>query len=808
MSNGGPMSDQTIPLVRPASAGGARTGAPTLSRSAFLRGGGALVVGFSLAAESAFPAAGAGPGLTAATAADPSQVDSWLRVNADNTVNLLTSQIEVGNGITTGFLQVLAEEMGMEMRQMIYGSSIRDRLGAADTSVDTDLVLSTGGEGGSNAMAGTGGRIRAAGAVAYQALLQLAAVNLGLPVSQLTVAEGVVSGAGKSVSYGELVGGKLLGAQIPVAASNILQGMAGAKPPSAYTLVTRPLPRIDIPDKVTGRYTYVHNLRVPGMLHGRWVRPRGQGPYLTPGFATPVAVDPGSIAHLPDVRVVQVGQFIGVVAPWEYTAVEAAALLKVTWADSPILPGNADRVRQVRAADSSGLVPARIVASVGDFPTAFASAAKTVSASFYASDRGHNPIGPGCAIAIYGSGPGGDTITVYGNTQNVEACAQDLASVFGVPLANVRVVFYEGSSSFGNGWHAFDIAEAAALLSRAVEAPVRLQLMRWDEQGWTRYGQAFLTDLQGGIDAQGNIVAYSATQTTQPSTVLPATGQLALGLTPPPLGLGMPNTENLAPFYSVSVNAGGAMGYQVVGKTIGQPLGVFQSGTLRAPSGPQTAFASEQFVDMLAIAAGMDPLAFRLQNIRGDGEFPRWATALQTAAANAGYRPRISGSKLSQERLVTGMGMAIGTHNSSYAAAVARVQVDRRTGRASVLDLWAAQDSGLAVNPGLIENQMSGNLVQGTSVALVEELAYSTHRVTSVDWVTYPILRFRDAPRVHTTVIQRTDQPSTGSGEPPQVPVVPAIANAIFDATGVRMWKQPMTAGYVRGRLKQEGRAD
>ena len=782
-------------------------GAP-FSRRAFLHGAGALVVGFSLAGGLAAQARAFG-GVSAGNTPDPTQVDSWIRINADNTVNLLTSQIEVGNGITTGFLQVLAEELNTDMSQMIYGTSVRDARGALDTNVDTNVVLSTGGEGGSNAMSGTGGRIRAAGVVAYTTLLGLASQSLGVPTSALSVSGGIVSGGGRSLSYGELVGGKLLGVQIPASASNILQGMDGAKPVSAYTLVTTSVPRIDIPEKVTGRYTYVHNVRVPGMLHGRWVRPRGQGPYLTAGFATPVAVDASSVAHLHGVSVVKVGDFLAVVAPWEYAAIEAAAQLRVSWADSPILPGDTNRISEVRAADSAGQVPARIVASVGNLQGALASAAKTVSASFYASDRGHNPIGPGCAVALYEEGSGGaaDSVTVYSNTQNVEACAQDLATVFGLPASNVRVVFYEGSSSYGNGWHAYDIAEAAALLSREVAAPVRLQLMRWDEQGWTRYGQAFLTDLQGGVDAHGNIVAYAATQTTQPSTSLPATGQLAFGLVPPPLGSGTPNTENLAPFYNVAIDTSGSMGYQVVGKTIGQPLGIFQSGTLRAPSGPQTAFASEQFVDMLALAAGMDPLSFRLQNIRSDGEFPRWATVLQTAAEAAAYAPRVSGSEPGSGELVNGFGMAIGTHNSSYAATVAHVQVDRRSGKVAVLDLWAAQDSGLAVNPGLIENQMSGNLVQGTSVALIEQLRYSTHRVTSVDWVSYPILRFRDAPRVHTILIQRSDMPSTGSGEPPQVPVVPAIANAVFDATGVRMWLQPLSAGYVLGRLRQEGRA-
>jgi len=775
-----------------------------LSRTSFLKGGGALIVGFSLAGAAAAGRASAAGGVNAGNLPDPAQIDSWIRVNPDNTVNLLTSQIEVGNGITTGFLQVLAEELDTDMSQMVYGTSVHGKTGALTSTVDTNVVLSTGGEGGSNAMSSTGGKIRAAGVVARQALLGLASTKLGVPVTSLSVSKGVVTGGAATTTYGELVGGKLLNVTIPAAASNILQGAGGSKQVSQYRLVTTAVPRIDIPGKVTAAYTYVHNLRLPGMLHGRWVRPRGQGAYLTDGFAKPLAVDTSSVAHIPDVKVIHVGDFIGVTAPKEYSAIQAADQLKVTWAQSPILPGSASRISQLRAADAAGQIPARIVSNVGSYNAALAAAAKTLSASFYASDRGHNPIGPGCAIADWtpGTGGGADSVTVYSNTQNVESCAQDLATTFGMPLSNVRVVFYEGSSSFGNGWHAFDIAEAASLMSREAGKPVRLQLMRWDEQGWTRYGQAFLTDLQGGVDAQGNIVAYQATQFTQPSTSLFATGQLAFGLKPPALGTGSPNTENLAPFYNVAIKTTGS-GYQVVGKTITQSLGVFQSGTLRAPSGPQTAFASEQFVDMLAELAGMDPLAFRLQNLRTDGQFPRWATVLQTAVAKSGYKPHVAASTPQTGNTVTGWGMAIGTHNASYAGTVAKVQVDKKSGKVSVQELWAAQDSGMTVNPGLIMNQMSGNLIQGTSVALQEGLRYDRQRVTSTDWVSYPILRFKDAPMVHTYVVQRTDQPSSGSGEPPHVPVVPAIANAIYDATGVRMWHQPMTPSYVKGRLAE-----
>ncbi len=765
------------------------------SRKSFVKGGGALIVGFGVGGALAGTASAAAP-TAAGYLPDSGQLDSWLRVNADNTVNLKTSQIEVGNGITTGFLMVAAEELDLDMSQMIYGTSSQTSAGAANTVVDSYVTLSTGGEGGSQAMHRTGPQIRAAAAAARQALMGLAAKQLGVPAASLSVSKGVVSGGGKSVTYGELVGGKLFG--VKLTKSTLEPGASPAKPISQYSLVTTRAPRIDVPDKMSGVYTYVHAIRLPGMLHGRWVRPRGQGPYATDGFAKPVSVDASSVSHIPNVTVVHEGDFVGVVAPKEYDAIQAAAQLKVTWAQTPILSGHANVIEYYRASDTAGKTPAKYTANVGNVDTAMKSAAKTVSASFYAPHRGHNPIGPGCCVADYRAGSP-STVTVFSNTQNVENLVVDLSETLNLDPANVRVLFYEGASSFGNGWHAFDIAEAATVMSRAVGKPVRLQLMRWDEQGWTHYGQAYLTDMRGGVDAKGNIVAYEATQFDQPGTRQMPT-RIFLGEKVAPLGTGNTNTENLGPMYKVSTQ-----NYRLIAKTIPQPLGVFQSGPLRAPSGPQTAFASEQFIDMLAETAGMDPLSFRVQNMRTDGDNPRWTAVLQAAVNASGYQAHVPASQLGGGNIVTGWGMAIGSHHEPWAGTVAHVQVNKSTGKVTVMELWSGQDSGLTVNPSLVENQMSGNLIQGTSIALNEELRFSKERVTSTDWVTYPILRFKDAPKVNTIVVQRLDQPSVGSGEPPIVSVAASIANAVYDATGVRMLRLPLTPARVRDTLKAAG---
>jgi CO/xanthine dehydrogenase Mo-binding subunit len=286
---------------------------------------------------------------------------------------------------------------------------------------------------------------------------------------------------------------------------------------------------------------------------------------------------------------------------------------------------------------------------------------------------------------------------------------------------------------------------------------------------------------------------------------------LANGEVPGTPGGGATNAENLAPMYKVANNALGGQGLRVISKTQTKEFGMFQNGTLRAPQGPQTNFASEQFIDMLAEAAGMDPYNFRLQNMRTDGaagpraEWPRYSGVLKAAVEASGYQPHVPASQRGSGNVVTGWGMGIGTHNDSYAATVAFVEVNKATGKITVKHLWAAQDSGFAINPGLLMNQMSGNLVQGTSRVLHEELNFDKKRVTSRDWVTYPILRFKDTPTVTTVLVNRPDRTASGSGEPPLVPCGAAIANAVYDATGVRMTQAPLTPARVRGFLKNAG---
>jgi CO/xanthine dehydrogenase Mo-binding subunit len=778
-----------------------------LSRKSFVKGGGALVVGFSLggsvlagkAAAATTPSPeGYNPPLT--------KLDSWIRVNADNTVNVLTSQGDPGNGISTGFLMVAAEELDVDLSQMINGTSVHKGGQALSTTNDGWVVAQTGGIGGSNSMSSTGHRIRAAAVAARTELLKMASAQLGVPASQLSVSKGVVSGGGKSVTYGELVGGKLF--NVNLTTTSLQHGVAPAKPVKDYKLVGTMAPRVDVPAKISGKFTYTHNIKLPGMLHARWIRP-GQGPWLTDGFAKPLSVDESSIKHLKTVKVVRQGDFVGVVGPVEYEVVQAVAQLKVKWAESPILPGHANLWASFRKADTAGKMPARITNNNGNFDAGFKSAAKTASGTFMYPYHGHNPIGPACAVADYRDlgGADKDQVTIFSNTQNVSSTTTEVQQALKLARPNqVRIIYYEGSSTYGNGYHYLDINDAAALLSKLAGAPVRLQLMRWDEQGWTRYGPAIMHDMRGGVDANGNIVAYEAVAFAQASTSTAAT-RVLLGETPGTPGSGGTNEENLAPMYKVAVT-----GRRLISKTQTQDMGMFQNGTLRAPSGPQTTFASEQLIDMLAIEAGMDPYNFRLQNIRTDGapgprsEWPRYGGVLRAAVEASGYKPHVSGSQVKDGRMKTGWGVACGTHNDSYAACVANVTVDTKTGKVTVNHLWAGQDSGFSINPDLMMNQMSGSLIQGVSRVLHEELQFDKNRVTSRDWVSYPILRFKDTPKVTTVVVNRPDRDASGSGEPPLVSVGAAIANAVHDATGVRIYTAPMTPVRVRSYLKAAGK--
>jgi CO/xanthine dehydrogenase Mo-binding subunit len=813
------------------------------SRRTLLKGGGALFVGFSiLGAGAAGKASAAGlPDFASYGPFDPSSVDSWLVVHPDNTVSVKLTRVDLGQGTTTAFAMITAEEMNLDLSQMRLISS------------DTAVTPNTGTTAGSSSVQSAGKALRAAAAAGYQALLSLASTHLGVPVGSLSVSKGVVSGGGKTVTYGALVNGGLFNvtasaaynltattANPPAAGPGLPPGYPGlVKPVSQYTLVgtgTDLTPqRLDIPAKVNGTYTYVHSIRVPGILHGRVVRPRGQGAYGDGTNPKVVSIDPTSVSHIPNVKVLQKGNFVGVVAPKEYDAIQAAAQLKVTWAPMPLLPGTGNLWHQMRQQDSAGQAPAAIRASIGNVDAALAGAAHTVSQTYKYAYNGHLPIGPGCCLAdVTATGA-----RIFSNTQNPYGTRSNVALILGFPSINqVRVTYYEGSSVYGSAPYE-DQAQSAAIMSQLAGAPVRLQWMRWDEHGYDNYGPAMLFDIRLGTDASGKLVASDTTETAPAYyTTTPA---LALtGVSSQVFGASMSaDINNTGPQYNVANR-------RVIGKSVPLQNNYFKISFLRAPQAPQTCFAYEQAIDEMAHAAGMDPYQFRLNNIATLASdltlgytslsYDRWKNVLMGVAKLANWQPKVANSVKQTGNVRTGRGIALGQYASTMVGVVADVSVNMKSGKITCVHAYCSQDTGLTQYPAGVAGQAVGSLTQGASRALFEQVTFNSSNVTSLDWVTYPILRFKDAPKISFSIIQRTDIPSnglgggaapgvvqangtsvvsnttaaggvysSGSGEPPQTCIGAAIANGFFDATGARIREAPMTPGRARAVLKAAG---
>ncbi|HEY2229566.1 MAG TPA: molybdopterin cofactor-binding domain-containing protein [Xanthobacteraceae bacterium] len=734
----------------------------TFARRDLLKGGGALIIGFCIAGEPELaPVARAAVG----GPPDPDLIDSWIAVHSDNTATIIFGKCELGQGNTTGMLQIAGEELDLDMSRL---SAVR-----CDTHVTPDQGATTS----SSSIERGGPQLRAAAAEARQILLWLAAPRLNARVADLTVSNGVVSrkdDPSRSVRYGDLVGDEPL--HLP------FTGSAPRKPVGQYKLVGTRVPRVDLPAKMSAEYTHMQHVRVADMLHGRVVRPRGQGPYGSGARA--VSIDESSLRDIAGARVVRKGDFIGVVAEREWDAVKAARALKVTWQQDATLPGNAKLHDAMRAAKTTDTV----VVDKGDLAGGFAQAAHVASATYHLPYQAHVPFGPNCALADVGP----DGALVMSSTQDVYNSRRMLADTLGLPAEKIQVQYYEGSGTFGHSCYE-DAAQAAAIMSQLVGKPVRVQFMRWDEHGWDNFGPAHIAEVRAAVDASGKIVAYEYQGWQHGWHVIETSQELAL-LTKP--------AERTSGSNSITVNpmSTGAM-YAIANRRVishGVPMeGLLKGAPLRSPMDMHYSFASEQVIDELAYAAKLDPLEFRRRNIAGE----RWLGVLEAAAAAAGWNPRVAGAARGDGEVVTGRGIALGTHHVSFGAAVAEIEVNRRTGNIVAKNLYGALDAGLAVNPALIENQIVGQMVQATSRILKEEVTFSDRNVTSLDWESYPVLRFAEHPNVTPVVVQRLNEPSTGAGEEVMGSTGAAIANAFFDATGVRLRQYPMTPERVRAAL-------
>ncbi|HEX5229694.1 MAG TPA: molybdopterin cofactor-binding domain-containing protein [Bryobacteraceae bacterium] len=728
-------------------------------RRDFLKAGGALVVGFSLRdAVLAQPARGdvAGP-------PDAKQIDTWLAIHADNTATVYVGFAELGQGNSTALLQVAAEELDMDMNQL---SSVR---------LDTNVTPNQGGTYSSASIQRGGPQVRTAAAEARQALLDMASKKLGAPVDRLSVSKGVVSanGSSNSVSYGELVGDKPF--------HQAFTGSAPVKPYGQYKIVGTPVPRNDLPDKVSGKHVYMQHARVPGMLHGRVVRPRGQGAYGAGAKVT--AIDEKSIANIAGARVLRRGDFVGVVAENEWDAVRAARQLKVTWDSTASLTGSDGMYDAMRTAKTDD----RTVVEHGNAADAIGAAPHKVAHNCRAPYQAHVPFGPNCAVADVTA----DSALVMCSTQDVYATRGTLARILKLPVNKVRVQYYEGSGTYGHSCYD-DVAQAAALLSQLAEKPVRLQFMRWDEHGWDNYGPSHVGEVRAAADNDGKLVGYEYHGWQHHWSNVETSEQLALGT---PAAEWQPN-----PAMQVNPRCCGGM-YDIPNVRLINHhvpgLGYLKGAWLRSPLDLSFAFTSEQAIDQLAFLLKLDPYEFRRRNIKDE----HWLGVLDAAAKAANWAPRPAASSLSQANVVTGRGIGVGTHLASYGAAVAEIEVNKQTGKVVAKHLYGAIDAGLVVNPGNVESQISGQLVQTASRMFHEEVTFSKTNVTSLDWASYPILRFEECPLVTPVVVQRLNEKPSGAGEEVMAAAAAAIANAFFDATGKRMNEFPLTAKRVLAAL-------
>ncbi len=738
--------------------------APALDRRALLKAGGALIVGFAFAGpapERAWGQAGPPPP-PGAPAGD--QIDSWIAIHADNTATILIGFVELGQGASTALPQVAAEELDLGADQV---RTVRH---------ETGVTPYQGGTYSSAAIARGRPQVRRAAAEARQALLAMAAERLNAPVEQLVVERGVVrveGRRGESVSYGELIGDRRF--------ELAFTGTAPLKAPADYKVAGTPVVRADLAVKVDGSYEYLQHVRAPGMLHGRVVRPRGQ-PAFGAG-AKVVSVDEGSVADIPGVRVLRRGDFIGVVAPREWDAVRAAARLAVEWDAAPTLPGSDRLYDHMRAAPATD----HVVRETGDVAAALAGAARTVELEARAPYQAHAPFAPNCALAAVRE-DGADVICA---SQDIYALRNALGPLVGLEPGQVHVTYVESSGTYGHSCYD-DVAQAAAVLSQLAGAPVRVQLMRWDEHGWDTFGPPHIGIARVGADAEGKLVAYEYESWQHNWSFIEATAQLAAGAPAMEWPRGAPQGVNPAVcggMYAVPNLK--LWDHQV------SSLGLLRGAWLRSPLDLALTFVSEQAIDQLAYELEMDPYDFRLRNIAD----ARWQGVLDAVAQASEWAPGRAASAIAEGDVVRGRGIGLGTHLVGWGGAVAEVEVNRATGAVRVTRLWGAIDAGLAVNPGIVESQIEGQLVQTVGRMLYEEVTFDERGVTSLDWNGYRVARFEDAPEITPIVVQRIDEPSSGAGEEAMAAAAAAIANAFFDATGVRMRELPFTPQRVLAAL-------
>ncbi|MBY0505711.1 MAG: molybdopterin-dependent oxidoreductase [Bryobacteraceae bacterium] len=725
------------------------------------------------------------------------QLDSWIVIHQDNTATFYVGKTDPGQGTGTSFRQLMADELDIAFNRTacIMGS--------------TDITVNQGGSGGSTALEYDSRPMRRAAAEARRVLLEMASARLGAPVDQLAVHDAVISlqaDPSKRVSYGELIAGKRF--NVTLTGNNVMSatGLAKVKPVQQLKYTGQSLQRDDIPAKVDGSLKWAGDVKLPGMVHARNVKPPYAGAKL-------LSVDEASVRGLPGfVRVLSKGNYVAVVFEREEQAIEGARQLKTSWekpAAAPF-PRSEDLFEYMRAA-----VPTSKSAPVveGDPDTSFTSAALKVEAEYEIPFQGHTSFSGAVATAD----PSNGQMTIYSNDMKSYSMRTCVADFLGLHRDRVRVVWMQGAPSFGRS-ACEDAACEAAWLAKEIARPVRMQWMRDEETAWDTKGPAYLIKMRGALDAQRALTAYeynaracdyNHTGYNEPDSVLIAHLMGIRRKTPAPGRASMPSDVYAIPHR------------RMLGEVVGLPLiweTPLRTGNLRDPDGPQVTFASESFIDELALAAKADPLEFRLQllgaSAREDSGFRRARSlaVLQAAAAKFGWEKRVGPKPRGKGQVLTGRGVAYSFRGQSVVAQMAEVEVNRETGHVWAKRMVCAYDCGLVVNPEGLRRVAECGMLHSLSRALHEEVMFDTEKVTSRDWISHPTLRHADVPETIDVLLvngdpqpDRPDLSPYGGGEATCKPTLAAIANAIFDATGVRLRRVPFRAARVLAALKAAG---
>jgi nicotinate dehydrogenase subunit B len=728
---------------------------PAVSRRELLKGA-AIVVGFSFAGSRAAMAQSMTP---ARRTLAPTEVDSFLALRPDGSVIVYSGKVDLGTGHRIAMRQMVGEELSVPVQriELIEG--------------DTALTPDQGSTSGSRGVTGGGAQLRRAAATLREGLFALAATRLQKPADSLMLVDGsVVASDGSKVSVAELVGDRPLNLK--------MNAKAPLKKPADFQLIGKPLARPDIPEKATGRHIFVHDFSLPGMLHARVVRPPAVG-------AKVLALDESSVAALPGVRVVRIKDFVAVVSPDEWAAIRAARELKVQWSDSAPLVTHEGVAQWARRGPFVG---EETLVNQGDATrlSALQNSADKLAATYTWPLQSHASIGPSCSVADVKA----DTATIWTASQASHRLLHSCAALLEMPRDKVRVVYLDGAGCYGMNGHD-DASAEAAMLSRAVGQPVRVQWSREEELGWDPKGPPQLLELRATLTPEGRIDAWETEMWLPRATAnlqwIPLLSPLAAGLKQPEgqsTGLATQNGDPPYPSNAMKVHV------HWLGAA---PL---RPSNIRAPGKVANTFAVESFVDELAAQAKLDPIQFRLRDLSD----PRGREVIERVAKMMQWSPRPSPAARSQRRMSSGRGMAYVhyKHNETYVAMGMDIEVDRGSGEIRVKRVACAHDCGLMINPDTVRAQVEGNILQTLSRTLYEETRFDRSRVTSVDWSTYPLLRFPEVPRLDIELVQRLDQPPLGAGEAASSPVAAALANAVFDATGVRARAVPFTRERMR----------